>query len=53
MEFVSIWDNKINPQIEEGMSAFFVDLNLDQVLGQIQGLSVRIIEGVYFPDDTA
>ncbi len=53
MEFVSILDYKGNPVMEDGMPEFFVDLNLDQVLNQIQG-SIRVPVKkyyYYFPAD--
>lgn len=53
MEFVSILDNRIKPETEERIPAFLVDLNLDQVLEKVQGLSRLPVKKYfyYFPGD--
>ncbi len=47
MGFVSILDNKHNPHKEEGTPRFIYDLNLDQVIEQIQGLSLVSVKQYY------
>lgn len=53
MEFISILDNAASPQFDKGRPTFFVDFNLDQVIGQIQSLSLVPVTKYYYclPDN--
>lgn len=56
MEFTSILDKKLYSAEEEmGIPPFFVDLNLDRILNQIQGMTPAKIKKYYyrFPADKA
>ncbi|MBQ9119913.1 MAG: hypothetical protein IJY09_07685 [Lachnospiraceae bacterium] len=44
MEFVSILERKVPPNMNGGMPDFFVDFNLDQIIAQIQYQSVVPVE---------
>ena len=48
MGFISILDNKKVPQYEWGTPEFLIDLNLDQIINEIQDLSLMPVKKYYY-----